>query len=457
MKFRSVFLLLALFSCAVWADSAGRVLVAVGEVTATRQGKVIPLSSGAAVESGDLLSTGPNSNAQVRFADESLVALRASSQLRIDDFKFVSAEQGGSSLMSLLRGGFRTVSGLIGKVSRERYEVRTATSTIGIRGTHYGVVSCQGDCFDSRGAAVPDGTYGGVTEGAIVVRNQAGALDVGNDGFFHVPSAGAPPVPLLAPPSFLADRLEGQSRRQVPGGSQLAGASQGGIAADGRIDQSEALAGSAATAGSPGVVAGEQLASNGNPAALGGGIGLFFGKATASTTNASFERSVDLAAYGLPYAKDAAGLASALMTAAGPVINYNSAAHAYWFSIPASAGVSDTVYIWGDMPASLPTGTVNYALQTSVGAGSWASSMSLNFTSQTVTASAPISIGGYSFTINNLPMAGYTNLYSACSGSGCIAAGFNAGLTGKNGEGYVAGISVTNGASAYSGAGIYAR
>ena len=48
----------------------------------------------------------------------------------------------------LVKGGFRTVSGLIGKASQDDYRVNTPVATIGIRGTRYGVRICQGECAD---------------------------------------------------------------------------------------------------------------------------------------------------------------------------------------------------------------------------------------------------------------------------------------------------------------------
>jgi len=48
----------------------------------------------------------------------------------------------------LVKGGFRSVSGLIGKVNQDDYRVSTPVATIGIRGTRYSARLCQGDCAD---------------------------------------------------------------------------------------------------------------------------------------------------------------------------------------------------------------------------------------------------------------------------------------------------------------------
>ena len=48
---------------------AGKVLMSLGDVKLTRAGKTIPLKKGDAVQSGDIIITGPTSNAQVRMTD----------------------------------------------------------------------------------------------------------------------------------------------------------------------------------------------------------------------------------------------------------------------------------------------------------------------------------------------------------------------------------------------------
>ena len=49
--------------------------------------------------------------------------------------------------LSLLKGGLRVFTGLIGKKSSESFTIKTRTSTIGIRGTGMDI-SCEGPCVD---------------------------------------------------------------------------------------------------------------------------------------------------------------------------------------------------------------------------------------------------------------------------------------------------------------------
>lgn len=194
------------------AEMAGRVLVAVGDVSATRADKTVALKSGDEVQSGDTLRVGEASNMQVRFTDEGIVALRPNTVFRIDDYKFAKQADKDSSVFSLVKGGMRTITGLIGKLSRNNYAVKAPTATIGIRGTNFTIVVCSNDCRNADGSLAPNGTYGGVSDGRIASSNQAGEREFGKNEFFYVASSSVLPTVLMAPPGFLRDRLEGEAK-----------------------------------------------------------------------------------------------------------------------------------------------------------------------------------------------------------------------------------------------------
>src|SRR5438132_1295428 len=132
---RSLTVLLILLSAPGLASAqAGRFLLAVGDVAIARGQAEIRAATGTPVQSGDTIRVGPASNAQIRMTDESIVGLRPGTVLRIDAYEY-SGQAEPRSLFSLLKGGFRTVTGAIGRLhSRERYAVRTPTASIGLRG-----------------------------------------------------------------------------------------------------------------------------------------------------------------------------------------------------------------------------------------------------------------------------------------------------------------------------------
>ena len=122
------------------AQTAGRVVMAVGDVAVVRANERtndrVKLAQGAEVRVGDRVTTGPQSHAQLRFSDEALVALRPDSEFHIDGYSFQSPGSGPErAVFRLVKGGFRTVTGQIGRINRDQYQVLTSQATIGIRGT----------------------------------------------------------------------------------------------------------------------------------------------------------------------------------------------------------------------------------------------------------------------------------------------------------------------------------
>jgi hypothetical protein len=150
------------------------------------------------VDEGDVVVTSRDSYARVKFTDGGEVTLRPESQLRIDDYEFDRDSPLRDSLvMSLLKGGMRTITGLVGKRKTEAYRLQTITATIGIRGTHYGAYVCKGDCQHLRtpsGRVPDDGTHLEVIDGAISVRNEAGTFVLGKGDFGFVPDLRTPMI-----------------------------------------------------------------------------------------------------------------------------------------------------------------------------------------------------------------------------------------------------------------------
>jgi len=201
----------ALASTAVLAQ-AGRVVLAVGDVAAVRGADRVRLSAGATVGVGDAIVTGADGHAQIRFSDEALVAIKPGSEFRIEAYAFAGRPDGSErAVFRLVRGGFRTVTGQIGQVNRDTYQVLTTQATIGIRGTHYQLEICEpGQCRESpdEPPAAP-GLYGGVYDGSVIAISPVASAIFASREFFVVPDGGVP-ARLIGPPSFLSSRLVGK-------------------------------------------------------------------------------------------------------------------------------------------------------------------------------------------------------------------------------------------------------
>jgi hypothetical protein len=215
--------------------AAGKVLFATGDVRVERNGAQ-PLRQGDAIEVGDVVVTGAQSRAQLLMADGAKIAMRAGSRLRIDGLTLPAAvtapgqatavAKDGSSIATLLKGGFRTSTGSIGKTDPAAYQVRTPVGVLGIRGTDYTAVFCQGDCADAPGVrageAIRDGLYLGVTLGRVAFAITGGAEILVEAGqFVLIPLAVPAPETLPGPPAFLLE--DGAGRLEI--GPAPAGAS----------------------------------------------------------------------------------------------------------------------------------------------------------------------------------------------------------------------------------------
>jgi len=175
---------------ALAARAAGEVVSVAGRAAAaTLDGDIRNLGRGSAVNSGDTVVTSSNSYVRMKFIDGAAVILRPNSRFHIEQYKLATKPAESRSFFSLVKGGFRAVTGLIGQRNRRSYRVRTAVATIGIRGTDYSMRTCQGDCGNN-----PDGDYYQVHDGGILVTTDAGELEYQSGDFGFVDSAGSNPV-----------------------------------------------------------------------------------------------------------------------------------------------------------------------------------------------------------------------------------------------------------------------
>src|SRR5688572_311502 len=132
------FLLFSLFSAAAIAAGAGTVTHLSGTLSVQRpDGSVRILSQKSEVNPGDVLTTQRDSYAQVNFTDGSSLTMRPNTQIKIEQYNFVQDRpQDDNSLLRLIKGGLRTVTGLVGKRgNQDAYKIGTNTATIGIRGS----------------------------------------------------------------------------------------------------------------------------------------------------------------------------------------------------------------------------------------------------------------------------------------------------------------------------------
>lgn len=204
----SLLLIGILFSSNAISDNhIGLVIHANGAIVATNDGSQRKLTRGSTVQEGDTIKTGNTARSQLRMKDGALIVLRQNSELHFEEYQYEEEDKSvGSSIFSLLKGGFKTISGLIGKRNKRNYKVKTAFTTIGIRGTDYGVTICeQNNCSDGDNGTLSDGLYASVIDGEISSENEAGLYIFSNDEYFYVASNNSEPESLLKAPGVIFD------------------------------------------------------------------------------------------------------------------------------------------------------------------------------------------------------------------------------------------------------------
>ena len=202
-------------------------------------GTVKVLAAKSEVESGDTLVTEKNTYAQIRFIDHGEITLRPGTTFKIDNFAYEADKpEGDSAAFSLIKGGLRSITGLLGKRNKEKFSLKTPTATIGIRGTTFIAQWVEPPVIGpgpSPVAAVdlpPPGLHVAVLEGMIVVTNAGGAMNFPAGQFGFVPNFNVPPVVVpqnpglkfMPPPTFSGGSVGGPV------------ASQGAAAQESKVD-----------------------------------------------------------------------------------------------------------------------------------------------------------------------------------------------------------------------------
>lgn len=196
-----------------------------GTISVKRDDSRLILSRGSAIQEGDVVTTEKASYAQIRFSDGAVMTLKPGTSIAIKEHRFSEQEpEKDSSTFSLLKGGLRTVSGLIGKRgNRDAYKMSTATATIGIRGTVFDVNDCASTSCTKGNQAVPDSkdqakkdtdqtadggevlvpaVYVGVHDGEVVIKNDAGELVLSAGQFGIAPATSVRPTQLPGDPGL---------------------------------------------------------------------------------------------------------------------------------------------------------------------------------------------------------------------------------------------------------------
>ena len=138
------------------------------------------LRQGDEVARGSTVITGPSSTAVLRFTDGQIAALTGNSRMTVTEYDYNANTGRGSILLSLVQGGMRAITGLIGRNTPERVSYRAATATIGIRGTDVTIITDQGQVL----VTVTDGAVSFTFQNQTVIIRAGEAIHAKPDGTF---------------------------------------------------------------------------------------------------------------------------------------------------------------------------------------------------------------------------------------------------------------------------------
>ncbi len=209
---------------------AGKVELIEGLVTVTgTDARARRMVVGSILYEGDAVATGDKGELHAEMADGAVIAVRPNSQVSIIRYR-ASGQSSDASIMGLLRGSFRSITGFIAKAAPNAYEVRTPIATIGVRGTDHEPMVIASGSADGQ-----PGVYDKVNIGSTVITGNNGgsvAVPAGQAGFIEQGGQSRPQVLGSIPAAFKGSandsRMQGRHERVQQGITEKRSQAQAG-------------------------------------------------------------------------------------------------------------------------------------------------------------------------------------------------------------------------------------
>lgn len=162
-----------------FVDSVSGGVIAVNKSKISRK-----LFKGYPVYIGDKVITGEDGFVRLKMIDNAVLDLRCFSIMVIEDYAMNSVNR--RSILNLLQGSLKKITGQIGKLKKDVYQLKTPIASIGVRGTEYAL-----RVFQSKGCGgtidTDEGLYLEVIKGLVDVHNAAGDAVVAKGETVYVP------------------------------------------------------------------------------------------------------------------------------------------------------------------------------------------------------------------------------------------------------------------------------
>lgn len=176
-------------------------------------GQTRAVKKGDAINQGDTILTGGGASAQLRMIDGGILAVRPDTELKVDTYRYAGKEDGTeNAFMSLVKGGFRTITGAIGRTNKDNYRIGTPSATIGIRGTDHEPLFVPPVTTGTQ--PVPPGTYDKVNVGIAFIRTPLGEVNIRQNQVGFVAPGQIPTILPVIPDIFKATPPVRAARQQ---------------------------------------------------------------------------------------------------------------------------------------------------------------------------------------------------------------------------------------------------
>ncbi|MEA1917463.1 MAG: FecR domain-containing protein [Campylobacterota bacterium] len=114
--------------------SIGKIVKYDGDVSVIRGSKILDGKLGLKLEKKDSINTFQSSKVQIFFNDGTIVNMGEDAQFIVAEYMY-DINRVSKTDFKFFKGGFRVVTGKIGKIAPKRFKLKTKNATIGIRGT----------------------------------------------------------------------------------------------------------------------------------------------------------------------------------------------------------------------------------------------------------------------------------------------------------------------------------
>src|SRR6266851_2623823 len=120
-----------------WAEAIGQIKTLSGDVSIVHNTVQSPAKAGDLLEKADTLMTGADGRVGLTFIDNSRFSLGPNSQIALEKFTFNPTTQDGEFVTKVDRGTLAVISGHIAHNAPDAMKVKTRTTILGVRGTHF--------------------------------------------------------------------------------------------------------------------------------------------------------------------------------------------------------------------------------------------------------------------------------------------------------------------------------